>query len=496
MRFRARWASALIGAALRSSALPLGLVAASLALLVPFLGVDPASGVTVSNSPFTDEGWSALNGRNVVLLGAFSLDDWNLHLVDLPFSLLQALSFGLLGTGIEQGRLVSVLCTAGTVGLLAFGLRSVLGARGAAFAALAFGTCWLVLYQGRLILIEPLVTLFLTAGFVAALNINPARWLRAGLVTGLWLALAIGTKPSAVAAAAGLLAGSSLARLSVDGRARWLAAALGVIAAGGIGWALVLGLPNRDQLAVVFRIWPEQTLPGTVGEAAGRIARYLTRSDGVLPWILPLFGVAAAGVGFALARWRALEARRRVLLLAAVGWFLAGLAFLLVVPYRPNRYFEPLVPPLTILAGLALDEGRERFAARSSPSAVRLAGLALVAVVAVPGLVAYASWMASAAQTLPALQDRVRGLLPPRAAVAGPYAPTFAMTAPVQAVVSFPERGVNAGDQYRERGVRWVWTVDGVPPAFVDLHPEAWAARREVLCAPWGENLHCLYELP
>jgi len=48
-------------------ALPMLLTAA---LLVLRISADPPSGLTISRSPFTDEGWDVLNARNLIVLGS------------------------------------------------------------------------------------------------------------------------------------------------------------------------------------------------------------------------------------------------------------------------------------------------------------------------------------------------------------------------------------------------------------------------------------------
>ncbi len=92
-------------------------------LLLAFVSADPAPGVTISNGPFTDEAWDVVNARNLVLLGTWSTDDWNLHLVNVPFSVITAAVFQVAGVGIVQARLISIAATVVTIGALGFGPR-------------------------------------------------------------------------------------------------------------------------------------------------------------------------------------------------------------------------------------------------------------------------------------------------------------------------------------------------------------------------------------
>ena len=71
-----------------------------LALLVPVVDVDPTAGVTFSNSPFTDEAWYTMNARNWALFGTLVTDKWVMWVLTVPFTVVDAVVFKLLGVGI------------------------------------------------------------------------------------------------------------------------------------------------------------------------------------------------------------------------------------------------------------------------------------------------------------------------------------------------------------------------------------------------------------
>ena len=77
-------------------------------LLAAFISADPPPGVTASRGPLTDESWDVVNARNFVLLGRWSTDDWNLYLLNFPFSLSEAAMFSVAGVGIVQARVISI----------------------------------------------------------------------------------------------------------------------------------------------------------------------------------------------------------------------------------------------------------------------------------------------------------------------------------------------------------------------------------------------------
>lgn len=213
-------------------------------LLAVFVLRDPAGRVTASNAPYSDEAWDLINPRNFVLFGTFSTDDWNLHLVNVPYSIIQAAVFTVAGVGMAQGRLLSIVAVALTMAALGWGLRRPLGQGAAILAALAYGTSTLVLYYGRLAFLEPLVALFLTVGGLLALRADGPRSGRWGLAAGLALALAIGTKPSAAFATAGLLVGLGLVRGRSPAVRRWIGGAVVAIGLAGLVWIVLIGLPN------------------------------------------------------------------------------------------------------------------------------------------------------------------------------------------------------------------------------------------------------------
>jgi len=184
-----------------------------------------------------------------------------------------------------------------------------------------------------------------------------------------------------------------------------------------------------------------------------------------------------------------------VLLAVATGWAIAGFAILAVVPYRPNRYEVPLLPALAILGALgwSLLEGRLEGAPRLRTAAVRVlatAGLVM------PGLVSFGTWVEGTPSSLPAIQASVRAIVPAGAAIQGGEAPAFGLQAQAVTLVSHDSTKVNPGDLYATRDVRWYLGPPGSAPAWAALHPAAWAQRTSRLCASWGGELLCLWQLP
>lgn len=457
--------------------------------------MDPATRVTASNAPATDEAWDIVNARNFVLLGRFSTDDWNLHLVNLPFSLIQAAVFSVAGVGMAQARLVSISAVALTMVALGWGLRRPLGAGAALLAAVAYGSSALVLYYGRLAFLEPSVALGLTVGGLVALRANDRRSGRWGIVAGVALALAIGTKPSAAFAAAGML----IALAAVGGRSgpvrRWLGGAAVAIVVAGLAWVAFIGLPNQAAIATDLRIWPAEPIVASVPVVLRRILVFPIHNDGFLFLSAPVLIFGTLGWIAAARARRRLAGQSVALLAGATGWLVGGFGLLAVAPYRPNRYEVPLLPALAILGAIGWSVVAPRLR-RVPPARLTVARAVVGAALVLPGIVLFGGWMNAAPRRLPDIQASVRAILPAGAVVQGDDAPAFALQAPVVTLVSHATTRVNPGDLYVTRGVRWYVGVGGSAPTWATLHRAEWAARVSRFCARWGGREVCLWQVP
>jgi 4-amino-4-deoxy-L-arabinose transferase-like glycosyltransferase len=472
--------------------------AAVLAVLSPFVDMDPADGFTFSNSPFTDEAWWLANARNFALFGEWSTDDWNLHLVSPVYSALQAAALSATGVDMMAARLVVIGAVALTCLILVLGLRRPFGTGPAVAGAAAYGFSILVLYYGRLAYLEPLVAAGLAAGAFASARSDASRpWLW-GLVGGGLFAFAIGVKPTAIPLVGGMIA----VLLVIQGARspwtrRWALGATAAVLAAALTWSVAVIVPQREAVSVVARILAEVTLPDNPGELLYRVLSYPISNDRALIYSLPLLLGGTAGAVLAWAGRRTLPASTRRLLVIAVSWVVVGVIVLMVIPYRPNRYFLPLLPGLAILTAAAFSLWGG-WAHHRLPAWARSRLLATLAIVALtlPGLLVHLTYMQGSTRNLVPLQERVAAVLPEAAAVEGAYAPLLAFRAPAVAIVSRPAAAVNEGDLYTVHGVRWLVVEPGDEPAWAPRQPAAWGARQIVLCEPWGRVELCLLRVP
>jgi 4-amino-4-deoxy-L-arabinose transferase-like glycosyltransferase len=476
--------------------IPFLVPAVLLLVLLALVDRDPATGVTASRSPFSDEAWSVMNARNLVRLGTWAPDDWHLYLVNLPFSVLEAIAFQVAGVGIVQARLLSVVATVATATMLLIGLRGPFGRMPAAVAAISFASSTLVLYYGRLALLEPMVAASITLAVILVARAGDERSGRFGFVAGLALATAIGTKPNAGFAVIGILVGVAVVGAHTDPAVRrWLAAAIAVIAAAGVAWLGLVGLPHAAEVAADVRIWPPQRIPRSIGDLVSAVAHYPFSSDGAVLAAAPVGLAGIAGVAATIAHWHDMDATGRRLVSAAVGWLVMGSAPLLILSYHPNRYAMPLIPALSILVAAGLSALRPTLA-RLNVGVRRVSAVTLAVVLAIPGATAYAGWISHGSRDLVTVQSDVERLVPAGSVVEGDFAPLFAMTTRARTIVSWPSAGVNAGDAYATQGVRWLMVAPDAPPSWVALHAAAWSGRRRVMCLTWGADDVCLFALP
>ena len=469
-----------------------GLVA--LILLGIQLPADPAIGVTASDSPFTDEGWYVLGARNQALLGRLATDDWQLAWATLPFTLVVTAAFELFDVGIVQARVVSAVSSVAAVAVVAALVARRLGMVPGTIAGIAMATSSLLLFYGRLAILEPMVALCLTAGLALLLARATDRPFVRGVVAGAAFALAIGTKPSAAVAVAGIILGAMVAGGGTrPGLGRRTLAAAATIAVAGLAWAVAV-IPQPGVLDSILRIWATQTAPGSAMDVVQRVIDYVGESDRAIPMAAPLLYGSIVGVGLVAARWRSLDPGRRALAGAATGWLAFGMAALLVASYRPSRYVVPMLPAMAILGGfavmLALEQARRRL--RATGAAVVTALLCIgVAFAGVRDLVA---WTAAATYRLPQIQAELLDLVTDGHAIEGAAGPTFAMRVPVPTIVVRP--GLNDGDLYASHGVRWLLADRLATPMWAADHEGAWAARERLACYPWPSGDACLIRVP
>jgi len=478
---------------------PAVIAAGVVLLLAAFVDVDPARGVTRSQSPFSDESWNLINARNFVVFGRFATDEWAMYLLTLPFTIAQTTVFALFGPGIEQARLVDIACVGVTVWLLAAGLRRPFGTTAALLGALAYGLSTLVLFYGRLAFLEPMTAMFPTAAVVCVARATGPRPLLWGTVAGICFALAVGTKLTALVAIPAVFIAVAVVAIRERSARLWLVAACLTLVAFGAVWAVFVLLPNGQAVRdVVSRIYPPPSPALSPIVILRRVARYvLDRGDPIVGPSLPLLVGGLSGAVAVVAARRRVEPVAVLLAACAGAWFLTTVTALVVLGFGHNRYFVLALPALAILTAAAVSVAlaSPRWPEQRSLGIAAVGGLALA--LTVPGLWSYAGWMRNGTRVLPLAQAKAVALVPSDAVVAGPYAALLAMRTQAETVVTCcGTNPVNAGDLYELAHARF-WAAPWAPD-WAGRHPDAWAQRQTLLCIPWHDPpaSSCLSRLP
>jgi 4-amino-4-deoxy-L-arabinose transferase-like glycosyltransferase len=473
---------------------PMSVALLAIALLAPFINVDPARGVTFSNAPFSDEGWNLVGARNIALFGHPSTDEWRTWLLAVPFAIVEAAAFALFGTSLLVARAAIIVAVALTGAAIVAALQGPVGRANAWLAGAAFVACGLVLYYGRLAFLEPLVGLFLAGGVLTLVPAPRRRPLVWGAVGGVLLALAVMTKSLAAPSVLGIIVVAAVTAVRQGWARRWLAAAAVSGGAVAAAWVVVVLLPNARAVGrILEEVYPPYRLPVDLEELLTHLAS-LPLADGAVIYAGPLLVLAAiGGARLVTTTIRGGVQPGDVAPLATLAALLAAIATLGIVDYQPNRYVVAFLPLAAILAGWipplpALRGGAER---RPRPAVVALVALFAV----VPGMVLHASWVRGGGREVASIQAAALGSLPPGASIAGQYAPLVALGAPgVRTIVPFET--VNGDDLYL-KGVRYlIWIDEG--PGWMAAHPQAWLGRRVLGCMTWGKvpERSCIYELP
>ena len=470
---------------------PWSVFAIAVLLLVPFIALDPARGLTFSNAPFSDEAWNLMGARNIVLFGHPSTDEWRTWLLATPFTAVQAVALAMLGLDLSVARLVIIVSVALTGTGIAAVLRDRVGALAAWIAGVAYVTSALVLYYGRLAFLEPLVGAFLATAVLSLVPAARNHALRWGMLGGLALALAVMTKGLAAPAAAAVMLVLLLAAVRVPWARRWLLGAVPVAAGAAAIWGLLVLWPNRRGVATVIgTIYPPFQLPADLASAWQQIAAFPT-ADNALGLALPLviLGLVAAGRVLWLVRRNGLPGVEAAIVpLAAGAALLASLGLLSVVDYQPNRYVVAFLPLAAVLAAWA-------FPARvpGLPSNGWVLKLAVAGLAAAPGLVLHFGALRPTGSEVATIQG-VLGDLPAGSTIVGQYAPLVGFGTTARTVVPFET--VNDADQYAA-GARYVVWIDEGPAWMTSKHAAAWAARETLACMTWGKVpvRSCVYRL-
>jgi 4-amino-4-deoxy-L-arabinose transferase-like glycosyltransferase len=326
------------------------------------LQADPAPSIPADI--LTDEGWWSRNARQAALFGATPLDEFNPALYSAPvYNAVLTLAFRAGGVSFATAR--AVAASAGMLALVIAGLLSLRysGHRAAVWTVVLLGFAGPYVLHNRTAFVESFLIFMLMATVAAtAAGVRKGGWY---FVAGALAALTFWTKPNA----AYILALPVLTVLFPPGgrSARWRGSLAILLLGAGLGSLplvlLVVGPHWQDWLATNQLL--SKSYVGSVWTA--------------LPTGLLLFPrnqfwgdaapVAALCFGSCLMSFRTRERgsyqepREVWLSRLASWWFALAAVSTMILPYQPVRRMLTLLPPLCLLAGLAMARRR-----RGSPS--------------------------------------------------------------------------------------------------------------------------------
>jgi len=305
------------------------------------LEADPPSNFSWSGGYFADEGFWAHNARNAALFGKPVLDEWDARVVSPLFSRLQVLIFHIFGAGLLQVRIIGILSSILLTVCSFLLIRKQFNAQISFLGAVLVSLSYPMLVLGRQGILDP---------FAAAL-----AWSA--------LALIIGGSPFGLFFAGALAAAACVTKylmiyvflpfivLLIDRRRSFFVFSAGVAAVAAI-WFLGNYLPNRELLMSYSRYYSSQQ-SWEIGSVLKNIA--------LQPFYLYFVKTPAILMLGNLMLWHLVFQYRKIgsVEKACWLWLLTGILFFSLWRYRPLRYYTSLLPPLCVLAGMALYKTNE-----------------------------------------------------------------------------------------------------------------------------------------
>jgi len=323
------------------------------------LGADPPIHLSSSGGLFGDEMAYAHNARNKILFGNWITDGWNPFIYSPILTILEYLSFSVIGVGLVQLRLVNVIVVLFSFLLLFIILKKNGGERVALIAILLLGFNYVFLMYSRLglndtFLIFPItLTLYL---WQKGLNKQPILFL-----AGMSSFACYVTKASAlyfIIATFISLVFALFQRYRKDNTINEIILPLAYFLSGvGISfvfWYIFFFSPHKMEFTSISEDWFRLAMPSNIARfwhnlTSFTFPKYMSRTpiELVISWSyapLIIYGL--------LKNWKKVRPIEIFVFLWAIGGYIA----LNGLNYRPLRYYVTLIPAICILASFALDK--------------------------------------------------------------------------------------------------------------------------------------------
>jgi 4-amino-4-deoxy-L-arabinose transferase-like glycosyltransferase len=350
-----------------------------IALRIVYLDADPPPFLDWSGGYVADEMALAHNARNKVLFGQWITDEWNPLFYTPLLTLLEYVSFSLFGVGLKSLRLVNVLFISLGLVLFYWTMREGVGKKAALLSLILLGFNFIFLSYSRLGLNDVFLIfpMFCTLFFWQK-GLKDRPWLPWAGISAFACYVTKATALYFVHAAFLSLIYASFRRY-LETRDRKEAVLSPLYFLGGLmmaylGWRFFFYSPNRAVFTSVSKKWFHLALPHNRHQFLADLS-WPVLID-YLSWtpVELILGLSFVPVLlWALVRdWKKIRPIEVLTLL----WLLGGYLMINGLNYRPVRYFIPLLPPICILAALALD----RLWDKTSSGEFSLKGLGLAVI--------------------------------------------------------------------------------------------------------------------
>ncbi len=365
----------------------------------------------------TDEGFWTISAKNYLLFHEWTMGNWYHYYLSPIYSYLTLITFYLIGPGIVQARVQSVVMGLGSVMLLFLLAKRLYGEKVAWVAALLLGFSGPFLVMNRAALLESTQTFTVLLSFALWASRNRKLQSLAGVAYALTLLIKINSLYLLLPFYA-----YEVHRSYVTGGGKWrsclwtrrwtvfLATATG-------GAALVYGLLYLHDPTHFVAYWKRELGFRSQGswlwgryKALDTVVYFATRA--------PLL-LVVSGVGMVAAiRERGSEQKWRHLL--PLAWFWSGFLFFAPMHYKPSRYYIPLIPALCMIAAWWIVEKAWKAPGQARRKAVYL----LMAAMLSYGTIAFVGYyfvLGHASDTGVRVAEWVKENVPEEDAVIGPH---------------------------------------------------------------------------
>ena len=329
-----------------------------LVLCIPrfaFLAYDAPEDLDWSWGELVDSGNYAVNARNRIITGRWTVDEWNLmYLTPVPHLVTYGV-YRLLGVGYWQTQLVAALFSALALWIVFLIVRATIGRRWAVLAMVLMGVHYLYWTYARIAnrTMELLLFLLLAVLFWVYGTRRPVFWTAAGGAIVLGYMTKSLTHPLMLA-----LVFSSIWWLydtrGLRRRTDWRPV-FGLLLSMGVGfaiWAVWIFRPHVDTFRMFFHWDWELRRPHNLAE----IVRFFWKEPGTryILWYMPILGLVGAlqvlAVPLRWVRKEPLFPLERI----TWTWFLLEFGTFALIRYRYLRFWMPALTALFLLGVVGL----------------------------------------------------------------------------------------------------------------------------------------------